>query len=128
MVKKYYSGFTIFEIVVVLGILVALALVVLPISVKEVKSSQAKSIADQMTSYIFLQQQNAYTGKNNKSYGIAFNSDSYTVFVGNSLASAEDTLIVDYPADTTSNILLSNGATELVFLRGYIHPSQYGNI
>jgi len=128
MDNQYYKAFTIFEIVLILGIMMLLALIVIPVSVKQLRGAQAKALADEMHSNLFTQQQFAYTGKNGKSYSIAFFNDHYSIFTGQSLATSEDIFDIEYPGETYSEIFFSNGGNEIVFNIGSIKPSTSGYI
>ena len=125
--SKSEKGFTLIEILLVLGIILAVGFVVVVISVSKVQSSQTESLLTDTASIMFLYQQNAYSGKNGKSYGIHFESDSYSLFIGDSYAAAESSDTVALPGDTTiSTISLTGGGNDIVFASGSFKPSTDG--
>lgn len=123
------KGFTLLEIIVVLGIFLALSVLAFPTTIAQVQKGKMESATSDMSSLIFVQQQDAFSGLNNKNYGVAFAEDSYTLYIGNSLATAESTEVIDLPNGLTINqITLSNAATEINFTKGSLKPSDFGSI
>lgn len=125
---KTLKSFTLLEVLVAIGVFSLLALVVIPFTVTSLRTSSAKNLAIELSSIIFEAQQSAYSGKNNKAYGVKFNLNSYNYFIGSSFATNEsfDTTNLDSRVVLTLN--LSGGATEIVFLQGEIKPSSFGTI
>ena len=122
-------GFTLMEIVVVLGIVLAVGLVALTYSIPQLQASQTDGIMNDMSSLMFVQQQNAYSGKNSKSYGMYFDSDaeSYILFVGSSFATAESSDEFTFPGDTEITLVsLNDSSNEIVFSPGELAGSTYG--
>ncbi len=101
----------------------------MPVTIQQLRIGTVVNATKDAASQVFLYQQNAFTGKNNKDYGIAYTANNYTLFVGSSLATAEQTTLIDLPNGTSfSSINLSNGATEIVFSSGEFRPSAYGTV
>ena len=87
------------------------------------------NIVKDVESNIFLYQQNAYSGKNNKSYGVAFSATQYKLFIGESLASAENVENYTFGSNVSiTSINLNDGGTEIVFAPSSLKPSAYGSI
>ncbi len=127
--KSLIKGFTLLEILVVMGIFVTIAAIAFPTTIGQLQKVKVEDVANNMSSLTFAQQQNALSGLNNKNYGIAFQTNRFILFTGNSLASAESTENIDLPNGMTiSQINLSASATEITFTKGSFRPSQYGNI
>jgi len=117
---------SLFEILVVIGIFSILVVLTFPFSLRLMNQSKADAEAKALSYMLFRQQQDAYSGFKNKPYGIALYSDRYTIFTGNSLATAEyqDTYFFPEPI-TVSSISLNTG-NELVFPVNSFRPSAYG--
>lgn len=119
------------EIVVVLGIVLGVGIVALTFSIPQLQASQTVGLLNDMSSLLFVQQQNAYSGKNSKSYGIYFDAtaESYTLFIGNSYATAESSDEFSFPADTDIVLVsLNDSSDEIVFSPGSLTPSTYGYV
>ncbi len=122
------SAFTMVEIVVVMGLLLAVALIVLPSSMAQIGQASSDSKANDAASLIFSTQQQAYARDNNKDYGIKLNSGSYIYYVGISYGSAEQSNTYALPSGVTiSNISLNGGGSEIRFASGSFKTSQYGS-
>ncbi len=123
------KAFTIIEAVLTLGLLGAVAVIVLPISFRQLQSSQVGAVAKDITSRIFVTQQNAYSQRNFQDYGIAFFADRYVMFIGSSLITSTDTDEVILPANISINsISFSGGGNEILFVAGELLPQQNGFI
>jgi len=124
-----YKAFTFLEIVVVMGILVAVALISLPLTYATVVQSNAEAFMREVNSGFFYQQQQASSGSGGEDYGIAFEDDSVILFTGNSLASATDSQEVEFPSGLAlDSIALTNDATEIVFASQQFRPDESGYI
>lgn len=125
--RRELKGFTLVEILVVLGLMLGFGVVALTFSIPQLQAGQTESLLDDIRSLTFLQQQNAYSGLNSKDYGIYFNTSSYTVFTGTSYAERESGDELTFPADTTiTEINFGDASHELVFSQGSLKPSTSG--
>ena len=116
------------EIVIVMGLLLAVALVVLPATIAQIGQVKADSVANDAASLIFSTQQQAYARDNNKDYGIKLNTDNYIYYVGISYGFAEASNTVTFsPNITISSISLNGGGSEIRFASGSFKTSQYGS-
>lgn len=125
---KEKKAYTLIELVVVMGLITLIALVVLPLTVRDIKNNDARSVATDLVSMIELYQSNAFTRRNDKNYGIAFYSNKYTLFTGTSLASAdytEDVLLGS--ATSITNINFNLASNQLIFSSGSVKPNQNGS-
>ena len=123
------KGFTLVEILVVLGLMLGFGVVALTYSIPQLQAGQTESMLDDMQSLIFLQQQNAYSGLNMKDYGVYFGTNSYTVFTGESYAERESGDMLMFPSDTTVvEIHFGDSGRELIFHQGSLTPSTSGYV
>ncbi|MFQ5492692.1 MAG: Tfp pilus assembly protein FimT/FimU [Candidatus Dojkabacteria bacterium] len=125
---KTLNAFSLLEIVVVMGILVAVALIVLPLTVNQLQEARSEVVAADISSLLFAAQQDAYARKDGKSYGIFFETNQYTLFIGDSYGTAESTDVVTLPDNVTiSNIGLASG-DEIAYLSGNFRPEDNGTL
>jgi prepilin-type N-terminal cleavage/methylation domain-containing protein len=123
------KGFTLVELVVVMGIMSIIGAFILPLTATDVKSNNAKNAANNLTSLLYSYQSSAYSGKDNKSYGLAFDVTGYTLFIGSSLATAESTERINLDSGIyIYTISLTNSSNEIVFSPNSIKPLNYGEI
>ena len=123
------KGFTIIEMVVVLGILLSSSLVLLPIGIGQLQRNKVDSAAKDIASRIFLYQQNASAGLSDESYGISFSTNSYTLYTGDSLASAVNSTQIDLTSNLSfSNISIVGGGNEMHFNKNTFKPVNAGTI
>lgn len=129
-IKKFSNklkAFTLTEMLVVIGMFMALTFLVLPVAIQEISTSKADATIKDVRSAIYLLGQNAFTRKNNKTYGIALFNDRYITFTGNSLATADTSDTFDLSREVSiSQISLTGGVTEIIFPAGSFKPSVVG--
>jgi len=122
-------GFTLLEVLVVLGIFMSTVFFGIAVSIPKIQQNRTEAVLSDITSLMFLYQQNAYSGKNGKSYGIHFESDKYTMFTGETYAAAETFDTIMLPADTTiSAISFNDLGSDVIFTEGDLHPSTSGYV
>jgi prepilin-type N-terminal cleavage/methylation domain-containing protein len=127
--KRPQNGFTLLEILLVVAIFTILASLVFPLTIKDSQGAKLLATAKQMESVMFRYQQSALSRLNNTNYGIAFFLNKYTLFEGNTLASATFTEDIEIPArQSISSITLTGGGTEILFTQGSFRPNKSGNI
>jgi len=116
------------EVVVVMGILVAISLVILPFTISQIEDARAENQALSIASELFSSQQDAYSGRNSSGYGVKLNSDSYVVFIGDTLAGASYSDTLTLPQGTSiTDITFTGGASEVAFLSGSFRPNRTGS-
>ncbi|KKP43419.1 MAG: hypothetical protein UR32_C0001G0038 [candidate division WS6 bacterium GW2011_GWE2_33_157] len=124
--KKQLQGFSLFELLVVMGILLMLSALVFPLTIQKTQESKLESYASQLTTDIRYQQQRS--SLKNMAGGISLGSNQYTLFDGESLASATDTDIKKYPTNIQiTSVSLTNGS-EIFFPSGEFKPLSYGTL
>ncbi len=129
MSKKNFKAYTLLELLVAMGVFTFLSLVLIPFTVNTLKSNSSRSVATDLSSILYSYQQEAYAGKDNKSYGFALNTNNYVLFVGTSLAAAESSDTTSLlPGVTISSMSLSGGGNQIVFSPGSVKPSKSGTI
>ncbi|MCC7303861.1 prepilin-type N-terminal cleavage/methylation domain-containing protein [bacterium] len=114
------------ETLIVLAIFSILAVMTFPFSLSLINQTRADAETKTLAYMLFRQQQDAYAGLNNKSYGIALYQNRFVIFTGDSLNTAEsqDTYYLNNPI-TVSNISLSSG-NEVVFSPNSFRPQENG--
>jgi Tfp pilus assembly protein FimT len=129
MVVSKWNAFSTIEIVLILGLFAVIVSIFMPFTVKQLSLSKLESASKQMSSSIYLFQQYASSAKNDSSYGVAFSSNSYTLFEGDSISTASYTEVYDLPGDAYINeVNLTNSSSEVVFPKGEFKPDEYGYV
>lgn len=122
-------AFTLLELVLVLGITLALSALVLPFALTEIRRGQVQTTAQDLHSQIFRVQQQAYAGDANTARGISFASDNYKLYSGNSLAAATSVDTIEFPAGVNiTAINISGGGSELNFAVNKFRANNTGTI
>ena len=116
------------EVLVVMAIFSMMVVLTFPFSLQLINQTKADAEVKTLAYVLFRQQQDAYSGLNSKSYGVAIYSNRYVIFTGSSLATAEtqDTYLVNAPI-SISGISLSSG-NEIVFTPGVFRSQSNGNV
>lgn len=119
---------SLFEVLVVMAIFAMLVVLTFPFSLRLINQSKADAEAKTLAYVLFRQQQDAYSGLQNKAYGIALYSNRYVIYTGTSLAAAEssDTYYFSSPI-RMSSISLSSG-NEVTFPSGSFRPQANGSL
>ncbi len=130
MVKNTYKnklkGFSLFELLVTMGILMLLSLVVFPVATQKAQEDKLESYASRLVTDIYYQQQrSALKGLNE---GIYLATSGYTLFEGETLLDATDTDVKQYPTNIRiTSISLSSGDV-IFFPAGEFKPTSYGTL
>jgi Tfp pilus assembly protein FimT len=123
---KKLQGFSLFELLVTMGILMMLSFLVFPVAVNKGQESKLESYASQLATDIYYQQQRCRF--KNITGGVAIGGNSYTLFDGNSLAEATDTDVRRYPTNISfTSVSIQNGDT-IFFNNGEFKPVSYGSL
>ena len=122
--KKKLNGFSLFEVIVTMGILMMLSLLVFPVATNRARKSKLESHASQIATDLYYQQQRA--DQKNISTGISLGTSSYTLFDGDTLATATDTDVKSYPTNILITSITLNGTNEISFPQGEFKPQYYG--
>lgn len=124
--KTQLQGFSLFELLVVMGILLMLSALVFPTTIQKTQETKLESYASQLTTDIYYQQQRS--SLKNMSEGISFGSNQYTLFDGDSLATATGTDIKRYPANIQITSVSLTSGNEMFFPSGEFKPLSYGTL
>lgn len=124
--KNNLKGFSLFEIIITMGILMILSLIVFPVAIQKAQESKLESYASQMVTDIYYQQQRS--ALKNTPEGVSFSMNQYTLFDGESLLGATEVDTKKYPIniDITSINMTSNNS--VFFPAGEFKPTSYGNV
>jgi type II secretory pathway pseudopilin PulG len=129
MVKfKFLKAYSLIEVLVVMAVFFMMGFLALPAAIREIQVGRTDSFVKEIRSAILLTSQDAFSGKAQKSYGIALFNDHYTIFTGESLATAEETLEIYADRTVTINtITLTGGTNEIVYSPNEIRPNVHGS-
>ena len=118
-------GFSIFEILITLGIMLMLSALVFPFTLQKLQASKLNSYASQLATDIYFQQQESYL--KNSLRGLSFSAHGYTIFDGETLTTATETSY----KELASNINITPvdfPTNEFYFSEGEFKPSSSGYI
>lgn len=122
------KGFTLLEVIIVIGITGMVSAFMAPFLIINIQSSNAESDAKLLVSAIRSAQVKNKTGDLGKKYGIKLYTEKYSFFTGSSFATAESSYEVDLKnGNSISQILFSDSGTEVDFLDNSIRPVQSGS-
>lgn len=126
--RKQLKAFSLIEVSVIIGAFFSISLIALPIAINQIQTTRASTAMKDVKSAMFLTEQDAYTRKDNASYGVAFSEHGYTVFKGASLATATDYDEFDFTTDVIIENVNFNSNNELVFPVGSFRPQNAGTV
>ena len=122
--KNNLKGFSLFEVLVTISILMLLSLVVFPVAINRTQENRLESYASQLVTDIYFQQQRSYL--RNSPGGVSLGVNTYTLFDGDSLDVASDTDLKTYPSNIRITSISMSGSNEITFLSGEFKPVSYG--
>lgn len=123
-------GFTMIEMLIVLGIMAILAIVVAPFVGTSVGRSQLKDVTRDIADTMRRAQTQAMTGNGNSSWGVHFQSGQYVLFKGNVYNAGDPENITTVLSSylTISSIALNGGGSDVIFTTKKGDTTQYGSI
>lgn len=128
MVKNKYenklNGFSLFEVLVTMAILMMLSLLVFPVTIQKAQETKLQGYASQIVTDIYYQQQRAF--QKNLKGGVALGVNTYTLFDGESLVTATEKDLKKYPSNVRITSIVLAGTNEIVFQNGEFKPLSYG--
>lgn len=128
MAKKSFKAFSLLEVVVMLGIFIAMILILFPIAINQLQGNKIDLEVRSLKSAMSNQAEYAFANKDNKNYGVAFFNDHYIVYSGNTLATADTTDRYDFSEDINiSEINFNNLGSEINFAKGTFRPNTTGS-
>lgn len=123
-----YPGFTMLEILVVIGILIFAFAIVFPLTISQIRIDKLSSSAEQFAGVVFEAQQYAYARKAGKGYGVMFEGSKYWIVSGDS----PDTSSNDDDFAFESGLVAQGhgfaGGPQIFFPAGDVRPIQPGSV
>jgi type II secretory pathway pseudopilin PulG len=126
IIRKKYKGFSLFEILLIIGILLLITMLVFPVTLQKTQKSKLEEYAKQLTTDIYYQQQRS--SLKGISGGISLGSNGYTIFDGDSLSTATETHFKEYPNNIHIEGVALTLGNEILFTSGEFRPAVYGNM
>ena len=124
--NKTYTGFSLIEVILTLGILMTISIFVFPLTTEKVRLSRLNDYASQLTTDIYFQQQESYFKKASK--GVVFNTDGYTVFEGENYSEATDEFSKSFPRNISITTTISPTPNQILFNGESFKPISYGEV
>jgi len=124
--SKKLKAFSLFEILITIGVLLALSSIVFPLTVAKVQETKLKSHASELVVDIYLQQQEAYYKGSPR--GVSFTSHSYTLFDGEELSTATEKSIKTLPNNLSITSISFSTNQEFYFPMNAFKPSESGYV
>lgn len=119
-------GFTIFEVIIVIGVGIVLVLMTLPVSVRFYQISIADETTNDIVSIFRRAESSAMLGKYDRAFGVKFLPDQYVLFQGPSYLSR--VVIEDQISPLPSGTILSGLPDEIIFTKQTGAPSATGTL
>lgn len=123
---KLIKGFTLLEVIVVIGIVTLLGTIITPITIDQIYFARAQAGAQKVASSIFKQQQSAYNGYEDSGYGVKIFSNKVDLFQGTDYATSG--WVTDMPLESVTISSNLGGSDEIVFQKGSLKPSSSGTL
>ena len=120
------KGFSLFELLITMGILIILGMIVFPLAVQKAQQSKLENYASQLTTDLYFQQQESFFKGVHK--GVTIESNGYVLFDGESLSVATESYSNNYPNNIKSHSISFSLGNEIVFPGGELEPSSYGAV
>ncbi|HEY1074645.1 MAG TPA: type II secretion system protein [Patescibacteria group bacterium] len=95
--KQSFSGFTLIELIVVIGIFSMLLLVSLPFTLNSIVSAQLNRERDTLIPLLQSARDQSYANLRGRDTGVKINSSNYTLFEGTTYASRDTSHDIVYP-------------------------------
>ncbi len=124
--KKNLKGFTLLEVILTLGIMMLFAVIVFPVGINRSQKTKLESYASQLVTDIYYQQQRSFF--KNISTGVSLGVNTYTLFDGDSLSTATDTDVKQYPANIRITSIALSTSNEILFPAGEFKPTVFGTL
>lgn len=123
------KGFTLIEILIVIGIGLILLSLSLTVFVDSINYHAAEKDADSVLSYIDKARNTAMNSNDFSEYGVRFASTSISIFQGTTFSTASTTMVYNLSSRVNIfNIALSNGINDLYFNKLTGKPNATGTI
>ncbi len=121
------TGFTLFELLIVMGVTMLIVVAVAPFGYINIQRTSIEGEVRSIISAIKRVQVRNKTGDGNKKYGIRLLKEKYVLFTGNSFETAESTTDVLFTGgNTIDNIQLTSSAIDITFETLSMKPLNSG--
>lgn len=122
---KQYRAFTLIEVLLAMAIVTSISVFAVPTALSSVFRANSDSSAEIVSSGLFTQQQNAYTGYQGNNYGVYLTGSSITLYTGNSYAQATSTRVLNLSGSVLTHTL---SGSDINFNINSLFPSDSGTI
>lgn len=122
------GGFTMVEILIVLGIVMIVTVIAMAGSVPQSKKARTEEFVSSVTSFIFQTQQNAYGGKDATKQGVSFSASHIDLFTGQNYSEAISTDRISLPSGMTISTINFESQSYITFDTGSFRPSNAGSV
>jgi len=123
--KIQNQGFTLMELLIVIGIIVFLSVILLPISLNFYQSQILNKTTDQLVWFLKQARSNALSQMNNFSFGLYFDQKQIVLFQGESYQARQIDQDLNLPIPNSIKI---SGLEEIVFAKATGLPNQSAKI
>ncbi|MBU1349055.1 prepilin-type N-terminal cleavage/methylation domain-containing protein [Patescibacteria group bacterium] len=119
-------GFTLIELVIVIGIMAVIVAVTAPLTIRSYQNQLVAETAQQLAETLRRAQSRATAARGDSPHGVKILSDGYVLFQGRSYATR--VVAEDETTPIPSSITVSSTATEVVFSKLYATSSMVGTM
>ncbi|MEO8785421.1 MAG: type II secretion system protein [Candidatus Saccharimonadales bacterium] len=124
MVPKRSAGFTLLEMILVMGIITIIMAVSVPLYASLSNRNQLQVSVSLLAQDLYQAQANSRAQLNDSAWGVAFNGQTITLFQGNSYASRSSSQDVNY---VVPSAIKMSGDSQVVYSRLYGLPTATAN-
>lgn len=124
MALKQAAGFTLLEMILVMGIITIIMAVSVPLYASLSNRNQLQVSASLLAQDLYQAQVNSRAQLNDSAWGVAVNGQTITLFQGNSYVSRNTTQDVNY---VVPSAIQMSGASQTVYSRLYGLPTTTAN-
>jgi prepilin-type N-terminal cleavage/methylation domain-containing protein len=133
MIKKYIKGFTLVELMVVIGVIGLMVAITIPTLSKFKEQQSLRNTVDDVVSLLNQARSDTLSSLSSTNYSVYFQSDRATYFVGSSYTAGLSTNKVALFSDVADvpvvdGLTLAGGGSIVTFNRLTGDTSQYGTI
>jgi len=116
-------GYTLIEILIVIGITSVVVGLAVPVSISQLSRNRAIDAAAEISSNLFLYQQYSYSKKDGKRYGARINAENYEMVISEdeTIDGSDEFVLYEYPDKVTVDVLSDD---EFFFDEGGFRPSE----
>ena len=126
--KKSSAGFTLVELLIVLGVTSILAGVSAVVYGNLQVSAQLNDISSQVTQNLRLAREQSLSGLNNIAHGIKFDSNQYTLYQGSSYITRDASYDRTFTFPNSLTLTASLPGQEIIFSKGVGLPNATGTL